>query len=46
MVYAHLAYQNHNITPDEYMDKSVEGQAFMAASDLVAAQKMKGFGGW
>lgn len=45
-VYAHLALQNHDITPERYFALTEQEQAFMVASDLIAAQKMKGLGGW
>jgi len=38
---AHLALQNHNIPPREYMAMPVPDRAFMFASDLITAEKTK-----
>lgn len=39
--YAHLALQNHNVFPSEFMKKSIFDRAFMVASDLIAYEATK-----
>lgn len=40
-MYAHLALQNHNILPADYLAMSREQRAFIAASDMIAAENLK-----
>lgn len=40
-LYAHLALQNHNILPDDFMLMSKKQRAFLVASDMIAAERMK-----
>ena len=37
--WAHLALQNHNVIPSDFMALSMADRAFMIASDLVSAEE-------
>lgn len=39
--WAHLALQNHNMLPRDYMALPVFDRAFIAASDMIAAETLK-----
>ena len=41
-IYAHLAYQNHNILPNDYMQLPLQVRKFMAASDSIALESLRG----
>ncbi len=40
-MYAHLALQNHNLLPHEFMSLPRREQVFLVASDLEAAERLK-----
>lgn len=40
-IYAHLALQNHNILPGEFLQIPVRERAFIIASDLIISEQMK-----
>lgn len=39
--HAHLALQNHNILPSEFMSLPLNERAFIIASDIVVAERSK-----
>ena len=38
---AHLALQNHNILPRDFMKLPIRDRAFIIASDAIAAEKLR-----
>lgn len=40
-LYAHLALQNHNILPSDFMAMPLKDRAFLIASDIIKAEAVK-----